>query len=136
MSDDSTSSDSSDTVRTTPFDERVVEDTAEHVGVDSDELADALAVLDAALRGHHSEFESDESSAYVTVDDRRAYTISQTLWDETVPTGDVSGDLATAAKAAHTRQAKLLFESAVESTQFDEDTVGVVVGVDTAEEMA
>ncbi|SFL00530.1 hypothetical protein SAMN04487950_1886 [Halogranum rubrum] len=138
MSDDTTASDSSDasdTVRTTPFDERVVEETAENAGVDVDDLTDALSILDASLRGHHSDLESDESSEYVTVDDRRAYAVPQHLWDDVVPTSDVGGDLATAAKEAHTRQAKLLFDSAVESVQFDDETVGVVIGVDTAEEM-
>lgn len=126
------SDDSSDAVREVPIDQRVITDTAESAAVDSDELAEVLVVLDAALRGHHSAFESGE---YVTVDDRRAYAVSQAMWDEAVPTADVTDELVVAAKEAHTRQAKILFDSAVESTRFDEDTFGVVVGVDTAEEM-
>jgi hypothetical protein len=126
-------SDESTAVREVPVDEQVVEDVASHARITAEALADALVILDAELRGHHSEFEDGK---YVLVDGRRAYAVSPSDWEDAVPMADLDDTLVEAAKEAHTRQAKLLFDSAVESTQFDEGTVGVVVGVDTAEEMA
>jgi hypothetical protein len=119
-------------LREVPIDEHVVEEVADSADVAVDELADTLVVLDAELRGHHAAFESGE---YVLVDGRRAYAVSPSDWTDAVPIADLDDALVDAAKEAHTRQAKLLFDSAVESTEFDEGTVGVVVGVDTAEEM-
>jgi hypothetical protein len=127
MSDEST-----EALREVPIDEHVAEDVADRVDVAVDELADALVILDAELRGHHSAFESGE---YVLVDGRRAYAVSPTDWADAVPMADLDDALVDAAKETHTRQAKLLFDSAAENTPFDEGTVGVVVGVDTAEEM-
>jgi hypothetical protein len=131
-SDTMSGDESSEAVREVPVDEHVVEEVAADADVGVDELADALVILDAELRGHHSDFEDGE---YVLVDDRRAYAISPDDWEKAVPMADLGDALVAAAREAHTRQAKLLFDSAVESTQFDEGTVGVVVGVDTAEEM-
>ncbi|SEO44506.1 hypothetical protein SAMN04487948_102447 [Halogranum amylolyticum] len=119
-------------IREAPIDERVVEEAAAERDLETADVADALVVIDAELRGHHSDFEHGE---YVTVEDRRAYAVSTDDWTAATETVDFEEPLVTAAREAHTRQAKLLFDSAVESVQFDEGTVGVVVGVDTAEEM-
>ncbi|WP_224332598.1 hypothetical protein [Haloprofundus halobius] len=123
----------SDEMRDLPFDTSVVERTVETTDVAVDELTDALVVLDAELRGKHSEFESDFD--HVTVDGRRAYLVDEAAWSSFVDSFDLDDELLSAAGRAHDEQARLLFDSSVESAEPAEDSVGVAVGIDTAEEM-
>lgn len=120
------------TVDEVPFDEQVVAAVADETTVDAETLADSLVVLDAELRGHHSDF---EDGGYVTVDGRRAYAVSEADWETLLSAVDFEGDLAEAVRQVHTRQARQLFAAAVDSAPFDDDTPGVVIGVETAEEM-
>jgi hypothetical protein len=115
-----------------PFDEQVVETVADETTVDAETLTDSLVVLDAELRGHHSEF---EDGGYVTVDGRRAYAVSETDWTTLLDAVDFEGDLAEALTQVHTRQARQLFASAVDGAPFDDEALGLVIGVETAEEM-
>lgn len=129
MSDD----ESMDAIPEAPIDERIVEEVAADADVAAEELANALVVLDSELRGYHSTFEERK---YTTVDGRRAYIVSPADWEQfatDVEFGD--DDVLDAVEAAHTRQATLLFDAAVESARFNEDQLGVVIGIDTAEQM-
>ncbi|ADJ15850.1 hypothetical protein [Halalkalicoccus jeotgali] len=119
-----------DTARTTAIETDIVARTAEDSGVDEGELADALELLDADLRGRHSEFEQGE---YVTVEDRRAYAIDPEEWESLFEPYDFDDALETAARRAHERQAEALFVA----SSGDSDALagsGVVCGIDTAEQ--
>lgn len=117
----------------TPIDRSVIERTAEDSPVSEDDLAEALVVLDAELLGRHSAYEAEYE--YATVGDRRAYLLDEAAWDDLAGSFDLDDDLLAAARSAHTEQARLLFDEAVESHYAEEATVGVVVGIDTAEQM-
>ncbi|WP_224269991.1 hypothetical protein [Haloprofundus salinisoli] len=130
---DSTSASDVEQTRELPFDAAVVERTADETGVGADDLTDALLVLDAELLGNHSEYEGGYD--YVTVDGRRAYLVDEAVWEAFAASFDLDEELLAAARRAHDEQARLLFDSSVESAPPAEDAVGVVVGVDTAEEM-
>ncbi|KTG10632.1 hypothetical protein AUR64_08175 [Haloprofundus marisrubri] len=119
--------------RDLPFDDRVVERTVETTDVALDELTDALTVVDAELLGKHSEFESEYD--HVTVDGRRAYLVDEAAWDSFVVSFGLDEKLLAAARRTHDEQARLLFDSSTEGVEPADDFVGVVVGVDTAEEM-
>ncbi|WP_224447609.1 hypothetical protein [Haloprofundus salilacus] len=136
MTDSSTASDAgseTDQTRELPFDSAVVDRVAGAEGVETSDLTDALAVLDAELLGKHSEFESEYD--YVTADGRRAYLVDEAAWESFADSFDFENDLRSAARHAHDEQARLLYDSLVESAELVENAVGVVVGVDTAEEM-
>lgn len=123
-----------DDARDLPFSESVLSRTADRTDVAVEELVDALVVLDADLRGRHSTYEMNHD--YVTVEGTRAYLADGEAWDALVADFDLESDLADAARATHTEGARLLYDQSVaEHGQFTEDTVGIVVGVDTAEEM-
>ncbi|WP_101295689.1 hypothetical protein [Halegenticoccus soli] len=128
MSDDPTTE-----ARESPIDVAVVRRVADESGVPADELADALVVLDAELLGRHSAYEAEYD--YVTASGRRAYLVDADEWESLTADLDVDGRVADAVRRAHAEQARLLFDAAVKSGRFDGDTAGVVVGVDTAEEM-
>lgn len=120
-------------MRDLPFDERVVERTAETTDVALDELTDALTIVDAELLGKHSEFEGEFD--HVTVDGRRAYLVDEAAWNSFVESFDLSEELRAATRRTHDEQARLLFDSSVEGVEPTGESVGVVVGIDTAEEM-
>lgn len=121
-------------VRDLPLTGAVVSRTADRTGVPAEDLVDALVVLDADLRGRHSTYEAEYD--YVTVDGVRGYLADREAWETLLEDFDLAGDLADAARAAHTEGARLLYDRSVEEHgQFTEDTVGIVVGVDTAEQM-
>ncbi len=119
--------------REAPIDNAVIVRTAESTGATEDDLSDALAVLNAELLGRHSEFEAE--SEYVTVDGRRAYAVGDADWQQVTAGHDLSVTLERAVRDAHTEQARLLFEEAAESVSVESDA-GIVVGVDTAEQMS
>lgn len=121
-----------DEERESPIDAAVIERTAEAVHVPADRLAEVLVVLDAALLGRHSEYEEYD---HVTVDSRRAYAVDIEEWEELTEEHGIEESLAEAAARAHTEQARMLFESTVQSVQFDDETAGIVVGIDAAEQM-
>lgn len=116
-----------------PIDAPVVEQVAADAGVAADALAETLVVLDAALIGKHSTLERDHD--YVTVGGRRAYAVDAGTWRSLTEGHEIEGGLADAARRAHTEQARLLDDGSVKDLAFGADDAGVVVGVDTAEEM-
>lgn len=120
-----------DTARTTAIETDIVSRTAEDSAVSSDELADALELLDADLKGRHSEF---EDGSYVTVEDRRAYAVDPVEWDSLFEPYDLDEALEDAARRAHERQAEALFIAAEGDSASLEGASGVVAGVDTAEQ--
>ena len=118
-----------------PIGTDTVERAADEQGVDPDALADALIEVNAALIGRHGELE--RSADHVTVDEVRAYRVEEERWDRLFEEDAFEFDdgLAAAIEAAHTEQARLLFADAVDADErFEPGEVGVVVGVDTAEE--
>ncbi|AUV83468.1 hypothetical protein C2R22_18970 [Salinigranum rubrum] len=117
-----------------PVDAAVAERVVEDAGVSIDDLADVLTVLDAELRGLHSEFEREHD--YVTVEGRRAYVVDREAWEAVVEGFDLDSALVDTARRAHTEQARLLVDAAVSDVRFDDSDVGIVVGVETAEEMS
>ncbi|MCL7417110.1 MAG: hypothetical protein M8354_04645 [Halalkalicoccus sp.] len=119
-----------DTARTTAIETDIVARTAEDAGVDEEELADALELLDADLKGRHSEFEDD---TYVTVEDRRAYAVDPDEWASLFEPYDLENSLENAARRAHERQAEALFVASKGDSASLEDASGVVAGIDTAE---
>lgn len=130
----SNSNEDLDDLRDLPVTESVVSRTADRADVAPEALVDVLAVLDADLRGRHSTYETEHD--YVTVDGTRAYLADDETWESLVADFDLDDDLAAAARGAHTEAARLLYDRSVEEQgQFTEDTVGIVVGVDTAEQM-
>ncbi|MEM4782677.1 MAG: hypothetical protein QXG03_14095 [Halalkalicoccus sp.] len=120
-----------DTARTTPLDTDIVSRTAEESGVSTEELTDALELLDAELQGRHSEF---EENAYVTVEDRRAYVIDPGTWDDLFEPHDLEASLREAARRAHERQAEALFVASEGDSEPLDGRSGVVCGIDTAEQ--
>ena len=127
------SDDAGPETRETPIDGAVVRRVADETAVDPDELAAALVELDAALLGRHSTFE--RNGDYVTVEGVRAYRVDEGDREATLTEFSFDDDVATAVRTAHTEQARLLYASATDADEgFGDDDVGVVVGVDTAEE--
>lgn len=118
-----------------PIDASVAERVADETDLDIDELRNALVQLNAALLGQHSELE--RSGDYQTVDGVRAYRVSREEWEKLLDKFDFEFDEETesALLRAHTEQTQLMFASAIDARErFEDDQVGVVVGVDTAEE--
>jgi hypothetical protein len=101
--------------------------------VTTEELIDTLVVLDADLRGRHSTYEAEYE--HVTVDGVRAYLADEAAWKSLLDEFDLDDDLAVATRAAHTDGARILVDESVDTPQFTPETVGIVIGVDTAEEM-
>lgn len=134
MSDDSPAPDrKSPATHESEIDDAVLERAADRFDVDAGRIADALVVLHAALIGRHSEFERGHD--YATVDDRRAYRVPESAWEDLQGEFEADGAVADAVEYAHTEQARLAFEDAVGvDERFAEDERGVVVSVDTAEE--
>lgn len=134
MSDDSSAPDEkSAATGESEIDDAVLERAAEGFDVDAGRLADALVVLHAALIGRHSEFERGHD--YTTVDDRRAYRVPESTWEDLLAEFEFDADVTDAVEFAHTEQARLAFEDAVGvDERFDDGERGVVVAVDTAEE--
>lgn len=120
-----------DTARTTAIETDIVSRTAEDTGVSREELADALEVLDADLRGRHSGF---EEGRYVTVEERRAYAIDPDEWESLFEPYDLEKPLEEATRRAHDRQAEALFVASEGDAGAMDDASGVVIGVDTAEQ--
>ncbi|SFR36694.1 hypothetical protein [Halogeometricum limi] len=116
-----------------PIESSVVERVAEESGVDSEGLMAALVELDATLIGQHSTLE--RSGDYVSVDDTRAYRISRERLQTVLNDFTFDERIEAAVVRAHTEQADQFFASATHATEgFDEGEVGIVVGVNTAEE--
>ncbi|WP_129114790.1 hypothetical protein [Halegenticoccus tardaugens] len=128
MTDDSTAE-----TRESSIDAAVVDRAAEAAAVTADELADVLVVLDAELLGRHSTYEAD--GEYVTAEGRRAYLVGDDEWESLAADVGIDDPLAAAARRAHDEQARALFEEAGQADRVDRDETGIVVGVDTAEEM-
>lgn len=119
-----------DTARTTAIETDIVARTAEDAGIDEEELADALELLDADLKGYHSEF---EDNTYVTVEDRRAYAVDPDEWESLFEPHDLGESLENATRRAHERQAEALFVASKGDSTSLEDGSGVIAGIDTAE---
>ena len=118
-----------------PIGTDTVERAAAEQGVDPDLLADALIEVNAVLIGRHGELE--RSADRVTVDEVRAYRVPVERWEDLFDEEgfEFDDDLESAVEAAHTEHARLLFADAVDADErFEAGEVGVVVGVDTAEE--
>ncbi|ESP89285.1 hypothetical protein [Candidatus Halobonum tyrrellensis] len=118
-----------------PIGGRIVERVADERGVDPETLSDALVEVNAVLIGRHGELE--RSADHVTVDEVRAYRVEEGRWDDLLDGAgfDFGDDLTAAVEAAHTEHARLLFADAVDADErFEPGELGVVVGVDTAEE--
>lgn len=120
-----------DTARTTAIETDIVSRTADDVDVEREELADALELLDADLRGRHSEF---EEGSYVTLEERRAYAIDPDEWESLFEPYDLEKSLEEAARRAHERQAEALFVANEGDADAMADVSGVVIGIDTAEQ--
>ena len=128
-----TDTDLPEEARELPILDSALENAADRNDVPLRELTDALVVLDADLRGRHSTYETNYE--YVTVDRVRAYLADAEAWAALVADFDLDSTVEDAVRAAHTESARLLRDRAVENPQFAEETVGIVVGVDTAEEI-
>ena len=116
-----------------PIGGAVVERVAERGDVDPGRIVDALLALNAELLGRHSAFE--RSAEYVTVDGTRAYRIDEEGWRDLLADFDFAASTERAVRAVHTEGARLRFASAVGvDDHFAPDEVGVVIGVDTAEQ--
>jgi len=111
----------------------VVERVAEGVDPDPSAIVDALLALNAELLGRHGELE--RTADYVTVDGTRAYRIGREDWADLIADFDFEESTAAAVRLAHTEQSRLLFTTSVGADdRFAPDEVGVVVGIDTAEQ--
>ncbi|SFG87885.1 hypothetical protein SAMN04488063_3196 [Halopelagius inordinatus] len=118
-----------------PIDASVAKRVAAETALDEDELRTALVELNAALIGYHSELE--RRGDYQTVDGVRAYRVSRDEWKTLLAEFDFEFGEQTesALLRAHTEQAETAFASSADARErFEDDQVGVVVGVDTAEE--
>lgn len=118
-----------------PIDASVAERVADETDLSLDELKNALVELNAALIGYHSELE--RCGDYQTVDGARAYRISDDDWENLLAKFDFEFDdeMESALLRTHTEQTRLMFASSIDARErFEENDVGVVVGVDTAEE--
>lgn len=120
-----------DTARTTAIETDIVSRTAEDADVERKELADALELLDAELKGRHSEF---EEGSYVTVEERRAYAVDPDEWESLFEPYDLDESVEEAARRAHERQAEALFVASEGDSSALEGSSGVVAGIDTAEQ--
>lgn len=116
-----------------PITGAVVERVAEGVDPDSSAIVNALLTLNPELLGRHAEFE--RLGDYVTVDGTRAYRLDRSEWEALVDDFAFDPSLAAAVRLAHTEQARNLFTTTVDADdRFATDEVGVVVGIDTAEQ--
>jgi len=116
-----------------PITGAVVERIAEGVDPPADAVVDALLALTAELPGRHAAF--GRSTDSVTVDGKRAYRIDRDEWATLVDDFGFDEAVVAAVRLAHTEQARLLFAAAVGADdRFSPDEVGVVVGLDTAEQ--
>ena len=116
-----------------PIDGAVVRRVVEDRPVEVDAVADTLVEVNAGLLGRHAELE--RAGEYVTVDGVRGYRVGEGTWEELLDGYGFDGETAAAVVASHTEQARLLFADAVDGDdRFAADEVGVVIGVDTAEE--
>lgn len=120
-----------DTARTTAIETDIVARTAEDAAVSSEQLTDALELLDADLKGRHSEF---EANSYVTVENRRAYAVDPEAFETLFEPHDLDDALERAVRRAHERQAEALFVASEGNSELIESASGVVVGIDTAEQ--
>jgi hypothetical protein len=116
-----------------PIPDSALSSAADRTDAPIEEPIDTLLILDADLRGRHSAYEANY--AYVTVSGTRAYLADEEAWEELLTDFDLDTDLEAAARRAHTEGAELLADRSVENPQFAEGTVGIVIGVDTAEVM-
>ncbi len=119
-----------DTARTTAIETDIVARTAEDAAVSSEQLTDALELLDADLKGRHSEF---EENSYVTVEDRRAYAVDPEAFEALFEPHNLDDALERAVRRTHERQAEALFVAS-EGNSESLSGSGVVVGIDTAEQ--
>ncbi|SEA18216.1 hypothetical protein SAMN04488065_2129 [Haloplanus vescus] len=116
-----------------PITGAVVERVATGVDPDSTDIVDALLAVNAELLGRHGQFE--RAADYVTVDGTRAYRIERAMWDDLIDDFDFDQSLAAAVRLTHTEQARNLFTTTVGADdRFATNEVGVVVGIDTAEQ--
>ena len=116
-----------------PIDGAVAARVVEERPVDEDALANALVEVNAELVGRHAELE--RAADYVTVDGVRAYRVDRGTRDGLLDGYEFDEIVADAVGEAHTEQARLMFADAVDGDdRFEADEVGVVIGVDTAEQ--
>lgn len=115
-----------------PFDPDTIERNADRAGVDASDLGAALTEVNSTLIGRHAELE--RAADYVSVEQRRAYRVEPSWWEDTLADFDLPEGVATAVRMTHTERAKLAFEDSVEGDERFGDDEGVVVGVDTAEQ--
>lgn len=116
-----------------PIDAPVAERVADETELDLEELRTALVELNSRLIGRHSALE--RRGDYQTVDGVRGYRIPAEEWESILEEFDFDEETEGALLRAHTEQTRMLFaESPDARERFEDDEVGVVVGVDTAEE--
>ncbi|RDI70079.1 hypothetical protein [Halopelagius longus] len=116
-----------------PIDAAVAERVADETGLGLDELRTALVELNSALIGRHSTLE--RQGDYETVDGVRGYRVPAEEWKAILDDFEFREETEGALLRAHTEQTRMLFaESPDARERFEEGEVGVVVGVDTAEE--
>ncbi|WP_435068085.1 hypothetical protein [Haloplanus sp. C73] len=116
-----------------PITGAIVERVAEGVDPDPATIVDALLTLNPELLGRHAEFE--RLGDYVTVDGTRAYRVGRSEWDDLLDGFEFDPSLAAAVRLAHTEQARNHFTTTVGADdRFATDEVGVVIGIDTAEQ--
>ncbi|WP_254543525.1 hypothetical protein [Halomarina pelagica] len=124
-----------DTARTTAIDAEVCERIAAEGGTDADDLVGALAVVDAALTDEHSTYEREYE--YATVEGTRVYLADPAEWDDLAARLDLDASLRAAVARAHEAQAEKLLDDATAGRRAEvEEGTAIVVGTDTAEEMA
>jgi len=115
------------------IDQATVERAAEEMGVPEGDLCDALVVLHADLIGRHAAYE--RAHDYVTVDGTRAYRVPDSVFEELLDEFAFDGDERAAVEYAHTEMAKLLFATSVRGDDnFGAEELGIVIGIDTAEQ--
>ncbi|WP_276272402.1 hypothetical protein [Haloarcula litorea] len=115
------------------IDRAIIERAADAADVEVGRLCDALVVLHADLIGRHAQFERD--CDYVTVDGTRAYRVPDDEFDALLDGFGFDEAERLGAQYAHTEQAKLLFAQSVRGDDnFGRDELGVVIGIDTAEQ--
>ena len=116
-----------------PITGAVIERVAQGVDPDASAIANALLALNAELLGRHGSLE--RTADYVTVEGTRAYRIDRDEWAALTADFGFEDSMAAAVRLVHTEQARLLFTTAVGADdRFAPDEVGVVVGIDTAEQ--
>lgn len=115
--------------RTTAIDQAACEDAADVTGVDENDLATAINLVDAELTDEHSSYEDDYD--YETVEGIRVYAADDAAWADLAERLDLSGELREGVQVAHDIQAdRTLGEGA-----FTEDAVPIVTEIKTAEDM-